>query len=74
MDKDTLYYDGACPLCSAEIGKLEKYTSDELIIRDIHEPGADESGTISLSDGPLLAYAGASQRPPAMITTIPRQG
>ncbi len=42
MSKDTLYYDGACPLCSAEISKLEKHTRDELIIRDIHELANDE--------------------------------
>lgn len=42
MNQDTLYYDGACPLCSAEIGKLERYTKDELILRDIHELGDDE--------------------------------
>ena len=37
MDKDTLYYDGACPLCSAEISKLEKFSKGELILQDIHD-------------------------------------
>ena len=37
MKKDTLYYDGACPLCSAEISKLRNYAKDALILRDIHE-------------------------------------
>ena len=37
MTRDTLYYDGACPLCSAEIGKLRKYAGEALILTDIHD-------------------------------------
>jgi len=42
MNKDTLYYDGACPICSAEIGKLCKFAGDGLVVRDIHQLGAGE--------------------------------
>ncbi|MDB4150000.1 DUF393 domain-containing protein [Pseudomonadales bacterium] len=34
--KDTLYYDGQCPLCSREMGVLAKMKSDELELVDIH--------------------------------------
>ncbi|TNC80518.1 MAG: DUF393 domain-containing protein [Oleiphilus sp.] len=34
--KDTLYYDGSCPLCTAEVCKLAKYTGDQLNLQDIH--------------------------------------
>ena len=37
MDLDTLYYDGACPLCSAEIGKLAKLSGGCLKLVDIHK-------------------------------------
>jgi predicted DCC family thiol-disulfide oxidoreductase YuxK len=37
MDKDTLYYDGACPLCSAEIDKLAKLSDNGLRLKDIHQ-------------------------------------
>ncbi|MCG6888035.1 MAG: DUF393 domain-containing protein [Gammaproteobacteria bacterium] len=37
MDKDTLYYDGACPLCRAEVGKLSKFTGDALVVKNIHD-------------------------------------
>ena len=43
MDKDTLYYDGACPLCSAEISKLEKFSNGKLVLQDIHELGDGEA-------------------------------
>ena len=44
MTKDTLYYDGACPICSAEIGKLAKHCGDNLMLRDIHRlPDDDET-------------------------------
>ena len=44
MDKDTLYYDGACPLCSAEIDRLCKFAGDRLVVRDIH--ALDEHGNL----------------------------
>lgn len=34
--KDTLYYDGACPLCAAEMAKLSRYTGDQLVLENIH--------------------------------------
>lgn len=34
--KDTLYYDGQCPLCSREMDVLAKMKSDELELVDIH--------------------------------------
>ena len=37
MDKDTLYYDGACPLCRGEIEKLRRYSSNNLCLVDIHQ-------------------------------------
>lgn len=37
MNKDTLYYDGACPLCNAEISKLRKHAGDALNLCDIHD-------------------------------------
>ena len=37
MDRDTFYYDGGCPLCSAEINKLAKLSSGRLELKDIHE-------------------------------------
>ena len=36
MEQDTLYYDGACPLCSAEINKLANLSGDGLCLKDIH--------------------------------------
>jgi len=43
MDKDTLFYDGRCPLCSAEIRRLRRYASPELELCDIHNLPADPS-------------------------------
>ncbi len=43
MEKDTLYYDGACPLCRAEIGKLERHSRENLCLVDIHQMDGDES-------------------------------
>lgn len=37
MDKDVLYYDGKCPLCRAEIAKLEKRAGPELELVNIHD-------------------------------------
>ena len=44
MNKDTLYYDGACPLCSAEIEKLAKFSDKGLQLKDIHALDGDEEG------------------------------
>ncbi len=44
MDKDTLYYDGACPLCSAEIEKLAKFSNHRLQLQNIHELDGGEAG------------------------------
>jgi predicted DCC family thiol-disulfide oxidoreductase YuxK len=37
MDREILYYDGACPLCSAEIKKLARFSDAGLELKDIHE-------------------------------------
>jgi predicted DCC family thiol-disulfide oxidoreductase YuxK len=37
MDKDTLYYDGACPVCSAEMGKLARFSRGRIELKNIHE-------------------------------------
>jgi predicted DCC family thiol-disulfide oxidoreductase YuxK len=42
MAKDTLFYDGACPLCSAEISRLRKHAKDALILQDIHDLDGSE--------------------------------
>jgi len=34
--KDTLYYDGKCPLCASEIRLLMKYKKSSLTLIDIH--------------------------------------
>lgn len=36
MPQDTLYYDGQCPLCNAEMQKLEKLADQDLQLVDIH--------------------------------------
>lgn len=43
MKKDTLYYDGACPICSAEIAKLESFCNGRLELRDIHSLDGDDA-------------------------------
>ena len=43
MNKDTLYYDGACPLCRTEVDKLAKFSRGKLNVKDIHKPGDDEA-------------------------------
>ncbi|MDG2071477.1 MAG: DCC1-like thiol-disulfide oxidoreductase family protein [Pseudomonadales bacterium] len=39
MDKqnDTLYFDGACPLCNAEMKRLSRLKNDSLVLVDIHQ-------------------------------------
>ena len=34
--KDTLFYDGQCPICNAEISRLEALVDDNLVCVDIH--------------------------------------
>jgi predicted DCC family thiol-disulfide oxidoreductase YuxK len=34
--KDTLFYDGECPICNAEISKLEAQIDGDLVCVDIH--------------------------------------
>lgn len=36
----TLYYDGACPLCSREMDTLRRRMSSDLSLVDIHDPSA----------------------------------
>jgi len=36
MPKDTLFYDGQCPICNAEIARLEAHVDDNLVCVDIH--------------------------------------
>ena len=52
MDKDTLYYDGACPLCSAEIGKLKKLSRGNIDLVDIHSLDA---GSCEIDSEALLS-------------------
>ena len=39
--KDTLYYDGHCPLCTREVGKLGALNDGGLRLVDIHEVEED---------------------------------
>ncbi len=50
MDRDTLYYDGACPICRAEVDKLTRFTGDRLAVVNIHDM-LDEDG---IPDRPRL--------------------
>ena len=43
MEKDTLYYDGACPICRAEVKKLAGFTKGTLDLRDIHALDGEDS-------------------------------
>ncbi len=35
--KDVLFYDGLCPLCNAEMGKLRRCAGSKLELQDIHQ-------------------------------------
>jgi predicted DCC family thiol-disulfide oxidoreductase YuxK len=35
--RDTLYYDGECPLCTAEVCRLKKHAGDNLTIKNVHD-------------------------------------
>jgi predicted DCC family thiol-disulfide oxidoreductase YuxK len=43
MSGDTLYYDGQCPLCNAEMQKLKLHVGDKLELVDIHSLPKDAS-------------------------------
>jgi predicted DCC family thiol-disulfide oxidoreductase YuxK len=42
-NKDILYYDGQCPLCSREMSILAKMKSDDLNLVDIHQLSPGEA-------------------------------
>ena len=42
MNKDTLFYDGACPICSAEIDKLARLSRGRIDLVDIHSMESDD--------------------------------
>lgn len=52
MRKDTLYYDGNCPLCSAEIEKLASFTRGRLELKNIHDLDRDE---VAIDSATLLS-------------------
>lgn len=54
MQKETLYYDGACPLCNAEISTLEGLCDDSLNLVDVH--GLDVSAENAEQMLKLLHY------------------
>ena len=37
MERDTLYFDGTCPLCQAEITQLSKLSKGSLDLVDVHD-------------------------------------
>lgn len=41
-EKDTLYYDDACPVCSAEMARLEKYHDEGLELLPITSLAAED--------------------------------
>ena len=58
MGNDTLYYDGACPLCSAEIRKLAKFADSGLSLQDIHQL---DSSDASLDKAVLLSLVASPE-------------
>ena len=40
---ETLYYDGQCPLCTAEIRRLSRYSDHGLRLVDVHDASLDEN-------------------------------
>lgn len=43
--KDTLYFDGTCPLCSKEISLLKKLINESIIFADIHTLSSNDANT-----------------------------
>ena len=35
--RDTLYFDGQCPICTREVTKLQELSGDSLFLQNIHE-------------------------------------
>ena len=52
MQTDTLYFDGACPLCRAEMGKLARFSRGGLDLIDIHQL---PPGQVEIDNAMLLA-------------------
>lgn len=54
-DTDTLYYDGLCTLCAAEIEELRQTRGDALALVDIHSLSAtDEAADVDSRDSDTL--------------------
>lgn len=61
--KDTLFYDGHCPLCSREINLLRKLTKDTLAFKDIHQYHAPEPSLVSVVSPSIHTSLPASDEP-----------